>query len=189
VCADFHDDVRVPDAVADTERRVMYFPGSTIGNFTPPCAGELLERMRDLIGEHGALLIGVDLKKDRATLEAAYDDAEGVTAAFNLNILHRINRELGADFDVNAFEHRAVYEPQRSRVEMHLVSRDEQAVMLDGHRIRFQRGETIHTESSHKWSIDQFTEIARHAGLHPKRSWTDSGSRFAIMLLEVATSD
>jgi dimethylhistidine N-methyltransferase len=186
VCADFNDDVRVPKAAADADRRVMYFPGSTIGNFTPSCAGELLELIRRLIGPRGALLIGIDLKKDRATLEAAYDDAEGVTAAFNLNILHRINRELGADFDVEAFEHRAVYVPQRSRVEMHLVARTDQSIAIDGRHFRFRSGETIHTESSHKWSLEQFESIAATSGFATRKHWTDPETRFAVILFEAA---
>ncbi|HXF65170.1 MAG TPA: L-histidine N(alpha)-methyltransferase [Burkholderiales bacterium] len=186
VCADYTRPLALPpEILALRARRVIYFPGSTIGNFTVGEARRFLANARALAGPGGGLLIGVDLKKDRARLEAAYDDARGVTAAFNLNLLARVNRELGADFDLSAFRHRAFYNAARGRVEMHLVSAREQRVRLAGRVIRLRAGETIHTENSYKYSVREFQALARSAGLAPAACWTDAGRLFAVHYLVV----
>jgi L-histidine Nalpha-methyltransferase len=184
VCADFIRPFAVP-RVARAARRVAYFPGSTIGNFGPAEARKFLTQVAEQCGPGGALLIGVDLRKSRAILEPAYDDALGVTAEFNRNLLHRINRELGADFDVSAFDHRAFWNRNEGRIEMHLVSRRDQVVALAGRRFTFARGETIHTESSYKYELEDFGALARSAGFEVDRVWTDAGRFFSVQLLRV----
>jgi uncharacterized SAM-dependent methyltransferase len=137
-------------------------------------------------GPGGGLLIGVDLKKDSARLDAAYNDAQGVTARFNLNVLARINRELGADFDLSAFRHHAFYDAALGRIEMHLASRRTQDVTVRGRSFHFRAGETIHTENSYKYSIDEFQALARAAGFTPQTCWTDEERLFAVHYLTVA---
>ena len=183
VCADYTSAFALPDVRA--ARTVVYFPGSTIGNFQPDEAEAFLRRIADVCGTGGGLLIGVDLKKDRATLEAAYDDSEGITAEFNLNVLRRINLELGADFDLDAFAHRAVYNAEKGRIEMYLVSRRDQQVLLDGTSVAFQEGETIHTENSYKYSLADFARLAARAGFAVEQVWTDEAERFSVQYLEV----
>lgn len=186
VCADYTRALALPPQVhALRTRRVIYFPGSTIGNFTLGEARRFLANARSLAGPGGGMLIGVDLKKERARLEAAYDDARGVTAAFNLNLLARVNRELGADFDLSAFRHRAFYNAARGRIEMHLVSLREQRVQIAGRVIRLRAGETIHTENSYKYSVREFQALARRAGFAPVACWTDAARLFAVHYLEV----
>lgn len=185
VCADFTEPVPMPELAKRAARKVVFFPGSTIGNFEPADARHLLESVREDCGAGGGLLIGVDLKKDPGVLEAAYDDREGVTAAFNLNLLQRINRELGADFDLDRFEHLARWNEQQGRVEMHLRSNAAQVVRLDDHEWAFAEGETIHTENSHKWSIDEFAALAASAGLSLERVWTDPEELFSVHLYRV----
>jgi L-histidine N-alpha-methyltransferase len=185
VAADFTRPFELPPVATDIKRKVVYFPGSTIGNFTPAEAQQLLAGMAELCGPGGALLIGVDLKKDVAVLDAAYNDAAGVTAAFNRNLLARMNRELGADFDPDAFDHRAIYNHELGRVEMHLVSRREQSVRLGGDVIRFAAGETIHTENSHKYTVGEFGAMAARAGFAPAGLWTDPRQWFSVQLYEV----
>jgi uncharacterized SAM-dependent methyltransferase len=148
----------------------------------------LLRNVAELCGPGGALLIGVDLQKDEAILNAAYNDAAGVTAQFNQNLLHRLNRELGADFDIAAFEHSAFYNAKLGRVEMHLVSRREQTVRLGGRVIRFNSGETIHTENSHKYTVEQFAAMAQRAGFALTDVWTDANTWFSVQLYEVSES-
>jgi len=154
LCADFTDDLDVPETQRAASRRVVYFPGSTIGNFSDENAIELLRRMRDLTGDNGAVLIGVDLKKDRALLEAAYDDSEGLSAAFALNVLERLNRELAADFDLDEFSYLSSYSEQAGRIEMYIVSERQQRVCVAGKTIELRAGERIRTEYSRKFSID-----------------------------------
>lgn len=165
--------------------RVIFFPGSTIGNFTPDGAVALLAGWSGHIGLGGHLIIGVDLKKDPQTLEAAYDDAAGVTAAFNLNLLVRANRELSATFDVGGFAHRAFYDAKKGRVEMHLVSGAEQRVCVDDHPFEFAAGESIHTENSYKYTIAEFQDLARAAGYQPVAAFTDSEALFSVHVLQV----
>jgi L-histidine N-alpha-methyltransferase len=157
--------------------RLVYFPGSTIGNLTPEEAHAFLSMSR---GVAARMLIGVDLKKDPALLHAAYNDAAGVTAAFNLNLLARINRELGADFDLRRWRHYAFYNPAEGRIEMHLVSMAAQKVALGGHRFYFAAGETIHTENSYKYSLESFRELAAKAGFSSAKVWTDRRGLFAL---------
>ena len=161
-------------------RRVVYFPGSTIGNLTPDEAHGFLKMTRAQVGARGAMIVGVDLKKDANVLHAAYNDAKGVTAAFNVNLLARINRELGGDFDVRRFRHYAFYEPTVGRIEMHLVSTDRQTVAIGSHRFAFERGESVHTEYSYKYSIDEFQALAARAGFRPAKVWTDPRAWFSV---------
>lgn len=182
VCADYsnHDFTLPPLDALRTNRRVVYFPGSTIGNFTPADARQFLQGTARLAGPGGGLLIGVDLKKSPSLLHAAYNDAQGITAAFNLNLLSRINRELGADFDLAAFEHCAFYDESLGRVEMHLRARSAQRVKLADRTFSFAEGETIHTENSCKYAIDEFITLARSAGWQPVRVWTDRAQLFSV---------
>ncbi|HVO20294.1 MAG TPA: L-histidine N(alpha)-methyltransferase [Anaeromyxobacter sp.] len=185
VVGDFTAGVRLPRVATPWARRVSFFPGSTIGNFDPPQAVALLRRMAREAGPGGALVVGVDAPKDRATLERAYDDGGGVTAAFDLNLLARMNRELGAGFRLAAFRHRARWDPRRSRVEMHLVSLEDQVVRLAGRRISFRAGEAIHTESAYKWEARAFDLLAARAGWRPLRAWTDARAWFSVRLYTI----
>jgi len=175
VCADYSVPFLLP--VDDHEHpRAAFFPGSSVGNFEPTDAERLLRRVGDLLDAGGRLLIGVDLIKDYQILESAYNDADGVTADFNLNLLARINRELDADFDVTGFRHSAWFNPELSRIEMHLVSTREQKATVAGRSFVFREGESIHTECSYKYSIESFHQLARRAGFEPEQVWTDSGA-------------
>lgn len=165
-------------------RRVVYFPGSTIGNFTQREAVRLLQQMRKLAGEDGSLIVGIDLIKDVSVLEAAYNDDEGVTAAFNLNLLTRIQAELDGDLDIGRFRHAAVWNDEYSRIEMHLVSECEQSLTVDGESFSFRADETIHTENSHKYSLESFRTMAAECGLKIKDIWTDSREWFAVVHCE-----
>ena len=185
VCADFTAPVTLPKPRRRAARRAVYFPGSTIGNFPEAGAIALMAGVARQVGPGGAFLVGVDLAKDPRVLERAYDDAAGVTAAFNLNLLARMNRELDADFDLRRFRHRAVWAPGPSRIEMHLVSTTQQVVRIDGAEIRFDRGESICTEHSHKYTLAGFARLARRAGLAVRRVWTDPADRFSVQYLEV----
>jgi dimethylhistidine N-methyltransferase len=179
---DFTLPLQVP-AMAGAARRAGFFPGSTIGNFTPDAAMALLRRMRETLNG-GGLLIGVDLVKDPALLHAAYNDAAGVTAAFNKNLLARANRELNAAFDLGAFAHYAPYNPIAQRVEMYLVSLKRQSVQLPDGVVQFAAGEAVHTENSHKYSIESFREVAVRAGFAPRAVWCDDDRLFSIHWLE-----
>jgi dimethylhistidine N-methyltransferase len=181
VCADYSDAFALPPLDRfGASRRIMYFPGSTIGNLDPLQALAFLRQLAGLAGEGGGLLIGVDLRKDSATLVAAYDDPQGVTAAFNLNVLARINRQLDADFDLRAFRHVARYDAELGRIEMHLESLREQTVRIGTTTIAFARGETIHTENSYKYTVDGFQALAASAGFQARECWTDTGNLFSI---------
>ena len=182
VVADFTRDVTLPRAVGALPR-VGFFPGSTIGNFEPDVAAWLLGSFADLLGQDALLVIGVDLVKDDATLNAAYDDAAGVTARFNLNLLARINRELGADFDLDGFAHRAFFNRDRSRIEMHLESLRDQVVHVGGEGIRFVAGETIHTENSYKYTPGGFEALAGLAGWSRVETLTDPDALFGVFVL------
>jgi dimethylhistidine N-methyltransferase len=185
VCADYTSPFSLPDLAEDAERTVIYFPGSTIGNFNRGEATDFLRQMAEMAGPGGGLLIGVDLKKDPTILHAAYNDREGVTAEFNLNLLRRINRELGGDFDVSAFRHEAVWRPSPGRMEMHLVSKRKQEVHIGEHTFSFEDGETIHTENSCKFSLDEFRRMARDAGFDIRSVWTDNNSLFSVQYADV----
>ncbi|MEO7148859.1 MAG: L-histidine N(alpha)-methyltransferase [Rhodanobacteraceae bacterium] len=183
VCADFTRSVALPRPARRARRTLVYFPGSTIGNFETREAAQLLRQMRAEMGRDGAALIGVDLQKDPATLEAAYNDAAGVTAEFTLNMLVRFNRELGTDFDLATFRHRARWNPLAGRIETHIVSKVEQTVRVDGETFRFDAGETMLVEYSGKYSLEAFARLAEHAGLRVARVWTDEARRFSVQLL------
>ena len=180
VAADFTHPFDLPNPKIPPVRNIVYFPGSTIGNFTLDDARSLLRVMHQEAGEGGALLIGVDLQKDESVLERAYDDATGVTAEFNRNLLHRLNREFGADFDINAFEHVSFYNRERGRIEMHLKSLREQIVTIGKRKFGFADGESIHTESSHKYTLAGFRELAASAGFTVRKVWTDPRNYFSI---------
>lgn len=184
VCADFTQAYEVPAPTRAARRRAVYFPGSTIGNFEPADALDLLHNFRRVVGAGGALLIGVDLRKDRATLETAYNDRAGVTAAFNLNVLTRFNRELGADFDLTAFRHRAVWNETESRIEMHLISLRDQTVHIGDEDITFTKDEYIHTESSYKYTPEGFAQLAGKAGFELQQLWMDESKLFSVQYLE-----
>ncbi|MFS8038182.1 L-histidine N(alpha)-methyltransferase [Xanthobacter sp. AM11] len=183
--ADFTRAITLPPLEA-RGRRLGFFPGSTIGNFTPEAAQDFLAHAAQVLGRQAAFVVGFDLAKDAAVLDAAYNDAQGVTAAFNLNLLARINRELGADFDLAAFRHRAFYDPVPGRVEMHLESLAGQTVRIAGQAIAFRRGETIHTENSYKYAPARFATLAAAAGWQVHALWTDPRHWFAVALLEPA---
>lgn len=186
ICADYTRALSLAELDAlEARRRVIYFPGSTIGNFTIEEALAFLRNAREVAGSHGAMLVGVDLKKDRGLLHAAYNDAQGVTAAFNLNVLRRINNELGGDFDLERFAHRAHYDEVAGRIEMHLVSTADQKVNIAGRKFSFTAGETIHTENSYKYSVEDFQSLARKAGFDPEYYWVDRERLFSIHYLTV----
>jgi len=185
VVGDFSRPLELPARPA--RRRIVYFPGSTIGNLTPAEAQAFLRMSRNQVGSRGAMLVGVDLKKDANALHAAYNDARGVTAAFNLNLLARINRELGADFDLRRFSHYAFYNAALGRVEMHLVSLARQSVRFGRHRFAFAVGESIHTENSCKYSVEEFEAMAQAAGFRAARIWLDRRRYFALFGLAAAT--
>jgi L-histidine N-alpha-methyltransferase len=182
VAADFTKPFDLPAAVRP-QPRTGFFPGSTIGNFEPHEATRFLRHVGKLLGPGAMLLVGVDLVKEPDVLHAAYNDSAGVTAAFNLNLLHRINRELAADFDVDAFRHRAFYDSERRRIEMHLESLAAQDVRVCGETIRFRPGETIHTENSYKYSVESFRALAEAAGWYPRALWTDAREFFSVHAL------
>jgi dimethylhistidine N-methyltransferase len=186
VCADFTRDFDLPAAARKPTRTAVYFPGSTIGNFSDEKASALLSGIRARVGEGGAALVGADLVKDRRVLERAYDDAGGVTASFNLNLLRRMNRELGADFELDAFSHRAVWVEEAGRVEMHLVSLVEQVAHVGGSRFHLARGERICTEHSHKYTLPGFAALARRGGFRVERVWMDPEGLFSVQLLRAA---
>ena len=179
VCADYSQPLVLP--VDDHDHpRAAFFPGSSIGNFEPPDALALLRQVGALLEPGGHLLIGVDLRKDPARLNAAYNDSQGVTAAFNLNLLQRINRELDGNFELARFQHRAFFNPELSRIEMHLVSTEPQQIRVAGHTFAFGEGETIHTECSYKYSIEQFHDLVTSIGFEPIQVWTDAEQLFSV---------
>lgn len=187
VCADYTQPFPVPDPPKDPNaRRVGFFPGSTIGNFAPAEASGFLATAAGILGAGGGLLIGVDLRKSTDILIPAYDDAAGVTAAFNMNLLSRINGELGADFDLGAFRHEARYNDVHGRIEMHLVSTENQSVTINGNRFQFADAETIHTENSYKFTLEGVAAIATDAGFDVERQWTDDADLFSIHFLRVS---
>ncbi len=182
VAADFTRPFPLPQPANMPERNLVYFPGSTIGNFEPEAAIELLRVMYQEAGAGGALLIGVDLKKDRQMIESAYNDSAGVTAEFNLNVLRRLNREYGSDFDLDGFRHTAIYNESSGRIEMCLVSQCDQDVTLGEHRFSFTEGEKIITEYCHKFSLEGFRELAQVAGFRHVNTWLDANQWFSIQL-------
>lgn len=185
VVGDFSNVVKFPSDLRPRPK-VGFFPGSTIGNLVPAQATRLLARFRDMLMPRGKLVVGVDLKKDPDTLVRAYNDSAGVTAAFNLNLLDRINREIGPSFDLDAFTHDAVYNSREGRVEMHLVSTRDQKFDVLGRHFAMRAGESIHTENSYKYTVDQFRSLAKCAGWEPSRTWLDGGKQFSVHELVAA---
>jgi len=182
VCADYSQSIELP-AEIPLNQPMAFFPGSSIGNFAPERAVEFLRRVRILVGAGGKLLIGVDRKKDKAVLESAYNDASGVTAAFNLNVLTHLNRELSGDFDVANFSHRAIYNEELGSIQMYLESRLAQVVQLGGQNVEFAAGEEIHTENSYKYHPDEFTALAARAGWQRELHLSDANNYFSVFLL------
>jgi L-histidine N-alpha-methyltransferase len=182
VAADYTRPIQLP-ALHSTARRLAFFPGSTIGNFHPAEASAFLARVRRVVGSSGALVLGVDRHKSADVLNAAYDDCSGVTAEFNMNMLRRINGELAGNFDLTAFRHRAFFNEDASRVEMHLESLERQCVTVAGARIPFEEGETIWTESSYKYDEDMLTTVVAAAGFRVEQLWTDGKDRFWVAYL------
>ena len=183
VCADYTARLELPVDLPPHARRVAYYPGSTIGNFVPEDARRFMAHIADVCGPDGGLVIGVDLKKDPLMLHRAYNDALGVTAAFNMNILVRLNRELGANFALDGFRHYAFYNPVFARVEMHLVSLADQVVRVRDVDIRFERGESIWTEASYKYAPAEFAALAARAGWRVEQVWTDDRGLFSVQYL------
>lgn len=186
LCADYTSPFQLPDSPRSVTRTVVYYPGSTIGNFQPHEAQQFLSRLVDVLGHDGGLLIGVDLKKDVDVLEAAYNDAEGVTAAFNKNLLRRMNRELDADFNLEQFEHVSVWNEDEGCIESFLRSTVAQTVSCAGRTFTFEAGETIHTEYSYKYTLDGFSKLVRPAGFEVDTVWTDDRSYFSVQYCRVA---
>jgi L-histidine Nalpha-methyltransferase len=186
VCADFTQPFALPTPRRPAKRTVIFFPGSTIGNFDPPAALDLLHVMRRVAGPLGGLIVGTDLIKDPAVLVRAYDDAAGVTAEFNLNVLRRFNAEMGATFDLKQFRHRAIWNAECSRIEMHLVSRRRQRATLAGETIRFEAGEPIVTEHCHKYTVAGFSAQAALARWQASAHWLDDRRYFSVNYLEAS---
>jgi len=172
VCADYLQPVVLPAPRRNASRKIVYFPGSTLGNFEPDEAADFLRRIARLCGEGGGLLIGVDLQKERGLIEAAYNDTQGVTAEFNLNLLVRVNRELGADFDLKGWRHRAIYNSSEGRIEMYLISEKPQVVHINGHAFSFRPGVKILTEYSYKHTPESFSKLASSVGFEFEKMWT-----------------
>ena len=185
VCADFNQGWSFLDALP-TGKRVVFYPGSTIGNLEPKLAAEFLIRVRDMMGENGGALVGVDTHKSTDRLNAAYNDSQGVTAEFNLNVLRRLNEVMDAEFEEDNFRHHAFYNTEARRIEMHLVSEREQSVRCNGGTVEFALGETLHTESSYKYTAQSFAALVEAAGLKLAQSWMDADELFSVHYLERA---
>ena len=184
VCTDYTSGLDLP-GWDNYDRRIFFFPGSTIGNFEPPEARAFLTRIAERQAPGDEMIIGVDLVKDPAILEAAYNDEEGVTAAFNLNVLKHINRVLGLDFDPSSFSHEAVFNAKASRIEMHLRSSSRQSIVIGDRTIVFEEGETIHTENSYKYTLDSFEELIGPTGFHLEQTWIDPRQLFSVHRLVI----
>lgn len=185
-CADFMQNFELPDCAREG-KKLVFFPGSTLGNFEPHEARTFLKRVQRMIQPDGALLIGIDLKKDSKLLHSAYNDSAGLTAQFNLNLLHRLRDELNAEVDPQRFRHSAFYNIAHGRIEMHLVSRGSQNIYLHGRRFHFESGEGIHTENSYKYSLEEFQTIVRAAGLYPRKVWMDTEHLFSVHYLSAVS--
>jgi dimethylhistidine N-methyltransferase len=190
-CVDYSQPVSLPADMITSAQKLGFFPGSSIGNFSPQEAQIFLHGVRKTLGKDGTMLIGIDLQKDKQILEAAYNDCQGVTAAFNFNILQHINRVLGTQFNVDYFEHKAIYSEEKNRIEMHLVSTMDQIVKIsdinaagsESKNITFQTGESIHTENSYKYSKQSFTDLVEGAGFEVQECWSDDKDYFAMFFL------
>ena len=181
-CIDYTSPLKLPFAIKD-QRCIAFFPGSSIGNFEPNDAITFLRNIATLVGKRGGLLIGVDLKKNEMTLNNAYNDSSGVTAAFNMNLLTRINNELNGQVNIDNFRHHAYYHRDKGRIEMHLVSTTDQVVTIDGNHFKFKEGESIHTENSYKYTVEEFQALAKLAGFLPNEFWIDDQELFSIHYL------
>lgn len=188
LCTDFSKSLRLPISPRAPRRTVVYFPGSTIGNFEHREAAVLLRKMRNEMGDAGGILIGVDLQKDSAVIEAAYNDRAGITARFTLNMLDRLNREIGSNFELSAFAHRAHYNPMAGRIETHIVSRRAQHVNVGRMNVAFRADEAIQVEYSCKYSLEDFAALAARAGLAVRRVWTDPEQMFSVQYLVRAST-
>ena len=188
VCADYLQPVVLPQARRKAARNIVYFPGSTIGNFGPDEAIEFLRRAANVCRENGGLLLGVDLKKDAGVIEAAYNDSAGITARFNLNLLERVNRDLGADFDIDQWQHRAIYNSNAGRIEMYLISEVDQFVHVAEHKFHFRRGEKITTEYSYKYAPEEFAALAGKAGFEFAHMWSDDARLFGVFYFTCSRS-
>ncbi len=184
VCADFTGELKLPYHVEATNK-VAFFPGSTIGNFLPEQAVEVLKEIKNMVGNEGGLLIGVDLVKQASILDAAYNDKQGFTAAFNLNLLKRINNELNADFDVSQFKHHAFFNHKKNRIEMHLISLKNQQVKIGQQQFLFKKEQSILTEYSHKYTLQSFQQLAKQAGFEQVKTWVDKDGLFSVHYLKV----
>lgn len=185
VCADFTQSFSLPESTETPTHAAVFFPGSTIGNFQPAAALAMLKQIASLCGRGGGLIIGVDLQKDVRTIELAYNDRQGVTAEFSLNLLRHINRKLDGDFDLDQFRHYAVYDQEHHRVKISLVSQCDQSVTIGDETFHFERQEPIVTEYSHKYTVDGFARLAAQAGLTLRRTWTDDQEMFAVLHLAI----
>lgn len=183
IASDFSEPILIPEKYQNYTRHVFY-PGSTIGNFEPEDAVQFLKNMHNLVSRGGGVLLGVDLHKDNDTLNAAYNDEEGITAEFNLNTLRHINQILGSEIDITQFKHRALYNQQQQRIEMYLESRANQEYSLLGHTVGFHRGELIHTEHSYKYTLDGIAQLAEKAGFRLQKSWLDDDELFSVNYLQ-----
>ncbi|MCS5564859.1 MAG: L-histidine N(alpha)-methyltransferase [Methylococcales bacterium] len=187
VCADYNAPFNLDRVVEADARRIVYFPGSTIGNLAPEQTVAMLGRMKGLVGDRGAILLGLDLAKSREIIEPAYNDSEDLTAAFNLNALRHVNRVTGTNFNISAFEHRAIYRPEHYRVEMHLISSANQRVRINGQSIRFEKGEHIVTEYSHKYPLEVFDRLLTSVGLRRVQTWFDRNRWFSLQYIQAST--
>lgn len=185
ICSDFSGKSLLPE-LSPEQQNIVFYPGSTIGNMSPADADTFLQRLRQALHPGDLLILGVDLKKNTAVLNAAYNDAQGITAQFNLNILSHLNQVLGGDFLLTSFEHRAFFNEQESRIEMHLVSKCPQNIHLAGISLHFAEGETLHTENSYKYTLEGIQQLGEGAGFLLKKSWLDPQHLFSVNLLEVA---
>lgn len=183
ICADYTADFELPQPAKPAQNTAVYFPGSTIGNFVRGEAVEFLRHIAEVVGKGGELLIGVDIKKDVATMEAAYNDAAGVTAAFNFNLLTRFNRELDADIDLDTFRFRATWNELESRIDSHFISNIEQTVHIGGEAVHFDKDERVRTECSYKYALDDFASIADQAGFEVRKVWMDDNNLFSVQYL------
>lgn len=183
VCADYTRPFPLPPLPGPAGKRVGFFPGSTIGNFEPDAVVRFLDHCAQLLGPEGEMLIGVDLKKDPGILNAAYNDRAGINAAFNLNLLERVNRELGGAIEIDRFEHLAFYSEEKGRMELYLKSLADQTTSIAGRRFHFAEGELIHTENSYKYAVDEFRALALRAGFRAVHTWTDPGELFSVHYL------
>lgn len=183
-CVDYSQPISLPTDMLGNGQKLGFFPGSSIGNFNPEQAQEFLSRVKTTLGKKGSLLIGVDLKKDKQVLENAYNDCQGITSAFNKNVLTHINDQLHANFDLDRFDHCSIYNEEEGRIEMHLTSTVDQIITVDEQSFAFKQGESIHTENSYKYSPDGFSQLAKRAGFNVKKIWTDKRDYFGLFYLD-----